>query len=38
MAAYRKRGANGRVEVSVKGQWASATFSTKREAQAWAAR
>ena len=38
MAAYRKRGANWRVEVSVKGRRASSTFSTKREAQVWAAR
>ena len=38
MAAYRKRGANWRVEVSVSGRRASGTFSTKREAQAWAAR
>ncbi len=38
MAAYRKRGANWRVEVSVSGRRASGTFSTKREAQVWAAR
>ncbi len=37
MATYRKRGTNWRVELSVKGQRISGTFSTKREAQAWAA-
>ena len=38
MAAYRKRWTNWRVELIVKGQRISGTFSTKREAQAWAVR
>ena len=38
MAAYRKRKDRWQVEIYVKGQRRSATFTTKREAQAWAAR
>ncbi|APZ42743.1 hypothetical protein [Acidihalobacter ferrooxydans] len=37
MATFRKRGARWRVELFVQGQRRSATFATKREAQAWAA-
>lgn len=38
MAAYRKRKDRWQVEIYVKGRRRSATFTTKREAQAWAAR
>ncbi|MFC1560597.1 site-specific integrase [Pseudomonadota bacterium] len=37
MAAYRKRSGGWRAEVCIKGTRTSATFTTKREAQAWAA-
>lgn len=37
MATFRKRSGGWRAEVCIKGTRASATFSTKREAQAWAA-
>jgi integrase len=37
MATFRKRNSGWRAEVSIKGTRTSATFSTKREAQAWAA-
>ncbi len=37
MAAFRKRNGGWRAEVCIKGMRASATFTTKREAQAWAA-
>jgi integrase len=37
MAAFRKRNSGWRVEVCIKGIRTSATFTTKREAQAWAA-
>jgi integrase len=37
MAAFRKRNSGWRAEVCIKGARASATFTTKREAQAWAA-
>ncbi|APZ42649.1 tyrosine-type recombinase/integrase [Acidihalobacter ferrooxydans] len=37
MATFRKRGTRWRAELFVKGQRRSATFATKREAQAWAA-
>lgn len=38
MVIYRKRGTNWRIELIVKDQRISGTFSTKREAQAWAVR
>lgn len=37
MAAFRKRNGGWRVEVCIKGTRTSATFTTKLEAQAWAA-
>jgi len=37
MATFRKRSGGWRAEVCIKGTRASATFTTKREAQAWAA-
>lgn len=37
MATFRKRAGTWRAEVCIKGTRASATFTTKREAQAWAA-
>ena len=37
MAAFRKRSAGWRAEVCIKSVRTSATFTTKREAQAWAA-
>jgi len=37
MAAFRKRSSGWRAEVCIKGIRTSATFTTKREAQAWAA-
>ncbi len=37
MAAFRKRNSGWRAEVCIKGVRTSATFTTKREAQAWAA-
>ena len=37
MAAFRKRSAGWRAEVCIKSIRTSATFTTKREAQAWAA-
>ncbi|MDZ7841000.1 MAG: site-specific integrase [Gammaproteobacteria bacterium] len=37
MATFRKRAGTWRAEVYIKGTRASATFTTKREAQAWAA-
>jgi integrase len=36
MAAFRKRSSGWRAEVCIKGIRTSATFTTKREAQAWA--
>ena len=38
MATFRKRSGGWRAEVCIKGIRTSATFTTKREAQAWAAR
>ncbi len=37
MATFRKRNGGWRAEVCIKGTRTSATFTTKREAQAWAA-
>ena len=37
MAAFRKRNGGWRAEVCIKGIRTLATFTTKREAQAWAA-
>jgi len=37
MATFRKRSSGWRAEVCIKGNRTSATFTTKREAQAWAA-
>ncbi|MEZ5516047.1 MAG: site-specific integrase [Gammaproteobacteria bacterium] len=37
MATFRKRSGGWRAEVCIKGTRTSATFTTKREAQAWAA-
>ena len=37
MASFRKRSSGWRAEVCIKGIRSSATFTTKREAQAWAA-
>jgi integrase len=37
MATFRKRNGGWRAEVCIKGTRSSATFTTKREAQAWAA-
>ena len=37
MATFRKRSSGWRAEVCIKGVRTSATFTTKREAQAWAA-
>ena len=37
MATFRKRSGGWRAEVCVKGIRSSATLTTKREAQAWAA-
>ena len=37
MATFRKRSSGWRAEVCIKGIRTSATFTTKREAQAWAA-
>jgi len=38
MASYRKRKDHWQVQLCVKGVRRAATFTTKREAQAWAAR
>ena len=38
MATFRKRSSGWRAEVCIKGIRTSATFTTKREAQAWAAK
>lgn len=38
MATFRKRGESWRAEVCIRGARSSASFATKKEAQAWAAR